>query len=70
MHENPIKVDSEIMHGTPCFSGTRVPVQNLFDLLAHGRTLDYFLKQFPTVSREKAVAVLRIAASHLPPTAA
>jgi len=67
---NPIKVDPEIMHGAPCFSGTRVPVQNLFDLLARGRTLDYFLKQFPTVSREKAVAVLRIAASQLPPTAA
>jgi uncharacterized protein (DUF433 family) len=70
MRKNPIKIDPEIMHGVPCFTGTRVPVQNLFDFLTHGETLDYFLKQFPTVSREKAVAVLRIAASHLPPTAA
>jgi uncharacterized protein (DUF433 family) len=48
----------EIMHGTPCFAGTRVPVRNLFDLLTHNRTLAYFLEQFPTVTREQALAVL------------
>ena len=51
---NPIRIDPEIMHGTPCFAGTRVPVKNLFDLLAHGRSVDYFLEQFPTVKRELA----------------
>ena len=56
--ETPIRVDPEVMGGTPCFSGTRVPVETLFDLLAHGRTVDYFLAQFPTVRRELAVAVL------------
>jgi uncharacterized protein (DUF433 family) len=58
---NPIKVDPEIMSGTPCFAGTRVPVKNLFDSLAHGRPLDEFLSDFPTVTREQAVAVLRLA---------
>ena len=55
---NPIKVDPEILGGTPCFAGTRVPVKNLFDLLARGRTLDYFLEQFPAVTREQATTVL------------
>jgi uncharacterized protein (DUF433 family) len=67
---SPIKVDSEIMHGTPCFAGTRVPVQTLFDLLMRGRTLDYFLEQFPTVSREQALAVLRLSSRRPGPTAA
>ncbi|MEA2736258.1 MAG: hypothetical protein QOE14_2709 [Humisphaera sp.] len=62
---NPIKIDPEIMGGTPCFAGTRVPVKNLFDLLAHGRTLDYFLEQFPRVTREQAVAVLELAKQQL-----
>jgi uncharacterized protein (DUF433 family) len=60
-----VTVDSEIMHGTPCFSGTRVPVKNLFDLLAHGRTVDYFLQQFPTVTREQVVDVLRVSKTSL-----
>ena len=55
---NPIKVDPEILGGTPCFAGTRVPVKNLFDLLARGRTLDYFLEQFPAVTREQATTAL------------
>ncbi len=46
------------MSGTPCFHGTRVPVKNLFDYLAHGHALDEFLRQFPGVSREHAIAVL------------
>ena len=62
---NPIQVDPEIMSGTPCFAGTRVPIKNLFDLLAHGRSLDYFLQQFPTVSREQAEAVLELASQQL-----
>ena len=59
--DNPLKIDPEIMGGTPCFAGTRVPVKNLFDYLAHGRTLDNFLDGFPTVTREQALAVLELA---------
>ena len=45
--------------GTPCFTGTRVPIKNLFDALAHGRSLDYFLETFEGVTREQAKAVLK-----------
>ena len=47
--------DSDVMHGTPVFRGTRVPVQTLFDYLENGEPLDEFLAGFPTVSRELAV---------------
>jgi uncharacterized protein (DUF433 family) len=50
--------DPEIMHGTPVFRGTRVPVQTLFDYLEGGATLGDFLQGFPTVSRELAVRAL------------
>ena len=50
------------MSGMPCFTGTRVPVKSLFDYLEAGDSLDEFLEQFPTVSREAAVSVLK--ASH------
>jgi len=50
--------DPEIMHGTPVFRGTRVPVQTLFDYLENGDSLDDFLEGFPTISRELAVQVL------------
>ena len=56
--EPAIKVDPEIQGGTPCFSGTRVPVKSLFDYLARGRTLEYFLEQFPSVKREQATEVI------------
>ena len=56
-----IKRDPEIMHGVPCFAGTRVPVKTLFELLARGRDLEYFLNGFPSVSREQATAVLALA---------
>ena len=46
------------MSGIPVFVGTRVPVQSLFDCLEGGDTLDEFLRQFPTVKREQAVAAL------------
>ena len=51
----------EILGGTPVFVGTRVPLQNLIDYLAAGDTLDEFLDQFPSVSREQAVAALELA---------
>jgi uncharacterized protein (DUF433 family) len=57
--------DSEILAGRPCFAGTRVPVRNLFDLLMRGRSLEEFLRAFPTVRREQAVAVLAEAAAAL-----
>jgi uncharacterized protein (DUF433 family) len=49
-----VAVDSEIMHGTPCFTGTRVPVQTLLDYIEEGDTLDNFLRDFSTVTREQA----------------
>jgi uncharacterized protein (DUF433 family) len=58
MAERVIIVDPEIMHGTPCFRGTRVPFKNLIDYLEHDRSLDYFLEQFPTVQRTQAIAAL------------
>ncbi len=53
-----VVVNPELMNGTPCFAGTRVPVRNLLDYLEAGDTLDEFLAQFPSVSREKAVAFM------------
>jgi uncharacterized protein (DUF433 family) len=59
MHANEfIECDPEKLGGTPVFVGTRVPIQNLFDCLANGESLDEFLDQFPTVSREQALRVL------------
>ena len=54
----------DILGGTPVFRGTRVPIQTLFDYLEGGETLEDFLKGFPTVSRESAVAALE-EAKHL-----
>ena len=58
--ENVINIDPEIMSGVPVFYGTRVPIQSLFDWL-ETETLDDFLENFPTVSREQALEVLHIA---------
>jgi len=51
----------EILGGTPVFRGTRVPVQTLLDYLEGGQRLDDFLDDFPTVSRDQAIAVLELA---------
>ncbi len=53
--------DPEILGGTPVFTGTRVPVQSLFDYLEGGENLDEFLHQFPSVKREQALAALELA---------
>ena len=53
--------DPDIMGGTPVFVGTRVPVKTLLDYLEAGDPLDEFLEDFPTVSREQAVAALELA---------
>jgi uncharacterized protein (DUF433 family) len=50
--------DPEILGGTPVFVGTRVPFQTLLDYLEGGETLDEFLENFPTVTREQAIAAL------------
>lgn len=50
--------DPEILGGTPCFRGTRVPVESLIDYLEAGDSLDEFLDNFPSVSREAAIAAL------------
>ena len=57
--------DPEILGGTPVFAGTRVPVQSLFDYLEGAETLDAFLRQFPSVRREQAVAALELARESL-----
>jgi uncharacterized protein (DUF433 family) len=56
--EELVEVDPEKMGGTPCFTGTRVPVKNLFDYLETGDSLDTFLGDFPTVKRAQAQGVL------------
>lgn len=61
--------DPDTLSGTPVFVGTRVPVQSLFDYLEAGDTLDEFLRQFPSVSREQAVAALELARDTLLTTA-
>lgn len=51
----------EILGGTPVFAGTRVPIKNLIDYLEAGDTLDEFLDDFPSVSRDHAIQVLELA---------
>lgn len=53
--------DPEILGGTPVFVGTRVPAQTLFDYLEGGETLDEFLRQFPSVSRDQALVAIEMA---------
>jgi uncharacterized protein (DUF433 family) len=65
MNAQLIVINPEIQSGVPVFAGTRVPVQNLFDYLEEGDSLDVFLKQFPSVSRVQAVAVLERARESL-----
>lgn len=56
-----VSIDPEIMSGTPVFAGTRVPIKNLFDYIEGGEDLAEFLDDFPSVSKEAAVAVLEMA---------
>jgi len=65
MDEAIIVIDPEVMNGTPCFRGTRVPFRNLIDYLEGGHTLGEFLGQFPTVTREMAVRSLEQAKDSL-----
>ena len=65
MHTSLASRDPEIMSGALCFTGTRVPIQNLFDYLEGTSSLEDFLEDFPSVSREKAVAILEVARERL-----
>ncbi len=53
--------DPEILGGTPVFVGTRVPLRNLIDYLEGGHSLDEFLDDFPSVSRDQVIAALEAA---------
>jgi len=55
-----ITVDREIQSGTPVFKGTRVPVQALFRHIENGVTLDEFIEDFPSVSKDQAISFLEI----------
>jgi uncharacterized protein (DUF433 family) len=57
----PIHSDPDVLGGTPVFVGTRVPAAALMDYLEGGDSLDDFLEDFPTVTREQAVAALELA---------
>ncbi len=56
-----ITIDKEILGGQTVFKGTRVPIESLFDHLEAGGALDEFLEDFPTVTKEQAVALLELA---------
>ncbi|MBC2595641.1 DUF433 domain-containing protein [Ruficoccus amylovorans] len=60
-----VKRDPNIMSGALCFTGTRVPVRNLFDSLRSGESLQDFMEDFPGVSREQIMAVLEASESQL-----
>ena len=69
-----ISTDPETMGGTPAFRGTRVHIQTLFDYLGGGDSLEFFLENYPSVTREQALSVLTqaghvlLAAYELPDT--
>jgi uncharacterized protein (DUF433 family) len=56
--QSAVHRDPEILEGTPVFVGTRVPFQTLIDYLEEGQPLAAFLADFPTVSRDQAIAAL------------
>jgi len=53
-----VTINANILGGTPVFAGSRVPVESLFDYLKRGKSVDYFLEQFPTVKREQVESLL------------
>ena len=58
MSESVVHSDPEVLSGTPVFAGTRVPFRALIDYLESGSTLAEFLDDFPTVTREQAIAAI------------
>ena len=65
MKKKVVSIDPEVMGGTPCFTGTRVPVQTLLDYIEGGDSIDEFLEDFPTVTRQQVIAFLEAAKEHL-----
>lgn len=65
-----VTVDRELMGGQPCFKGTRVPVNMMFEWLARGLTVDEFVDQIRSVSHGEAVAVINRACQHVQADAA
>ena len=61
----PVTVDPEILSGTPVFRGTRVPVDALLSNLEAGVSIDQFLENFPTVSREQVLEVIKFSRATL-----
>ena len=57
----PIWIDPGRVSGTPCFTGSRVPIVSLFDWLSSGHSIEDYLRNFPSVSRENAEELLRVA---------
>jgi uncharacterized protein (DUF433 family) len=63
--QHAITKDANILGGEPVFRGTRVPFKILIEYLESGETLDQFLEQYPSVSRELAIAAIEAARSSL-----
>ena len=59
--ENVININPNVLNGTPVFTGTRVPIETLFDHLESGITIHEFLEDFPSVSKEQVKHILDIA---------
>ena len=53
-----VAIDKDVMHGTACFTGTRVPVQTLIDFLETGESIDAFLAVYPYIPREQVLKFL------------
>jgi len=60
-----VEVNAKKMSGAPVFTGTRVPINHLFEYLESGETLPEFLRQFPSVMREQALGVLELSKESL-----
>lgn len=60
-----VNVNPNRMSGAPCFTGTRVPISHLFEYLETGETVNEFLRQFPSVTRDQALAVLELSKESL-----
>ena len=63
--KNAVSSDPEILGGTLCFAGTRVPIRNLFDYVEGGSDIDAFLESFDWISREQVTAVLELSVNSL-----
>jgi uncharacterized protein (DUF433 family) len=69
MSSNVVHIDPEILGGTPVFKGTRVPVETFFGYIQGGEPLSEFLEDFPTVSREQVIELLREVKDEVLPSA-